>query len=54
MAEECKKNGFKFPTAATAKCKYHVGIKDKSPHIHESGVAERCIGPISKIYDNEF
>merc|ERR1719203_798599 len=45
------KANFKFPTAATAKCPYHVGIKQKSPHIHESGTAEKCTGPISKIYD---
>ena len=51
MAEEAKSNGFNFPTAATAKCRYHVGIKEKSPHIHESGVSERVVGPISKIYD---
>ena len=51
MADESKSNGFNFPTAATAKCPYHVGIKDKSPHIHETGVAEKVIGPISKIYD---
>eukprot|EP01083_Nonionella_stella_P057342 150565_1 len=53
MAEESKTNSLKlkFPTAETAKCPYHVGIKDKSPHLHETGVSERCIGPISKIYD---
>merc|ERR1719203_1313296 len=45
------KANFKFPTAATAKCPYHVGIKQKSPHIHETGTAEKCTGPISKIYD---
>ena len=51
MADESKSNGFNFPTAATAKCPYHVGIKEKSPHYHESGVAEKVKGPISKIYD---
>ena len=50
MSSKASSN-FKFPTAATAKCPYHVGIKDKSPHIHESGTAERCTGPISQIYD---
>eukprot|EP01084_Bolivina_argentea_P129633 228938_1 len=44
---------FNFPTAETAKCPYHVGITAQSPHIHENGVAEKCIGPnsVSRIYD---
>ena len=51
MADESKSNGFNFPTAATAKCRYHVGIKEKSPHIHESDTSSKVVGPISKIYD---
>jgi len=53
MAEsEAKSNEtFSFPTAATAKCKFHLGTKEKSPHKHEQGVAERCVGPVSNIYD---
>lgn len=51
MADESKSNGFNFPTAATAKCPYNTGIKDKSPHYHEKGVAKRVTGPIARIYD---
>ena len=53
-ATDSKSNGFNFPTTTTAKCPYHVGIKEKSPDYHEEGVAERVKGSISNIYDTVF